>query len=126
MGSRAKVLIVEDETGLLSVLTEKISREGYEVLNAKNGKAGLETALKEHPDLILLDVIMPIMDGMTMLQELRRDEWGKGAKVILLTNLNDPEKIQESIEAGAYEFLVKTDWKLSEVVEKVKTTLREK
>lgn len=94
------------------------------MLEAKNGEEGLEVALREHPDLILLDIIMPVMDGMTMLARLREDLWGKDAKVIMLTNLSDNEKVAETIAHGTYDYLVKSDWKLEDVVKKVRERLR--
>lgn len=118
-----KILIIEDEATLVEVLTAKLSAEGFSVFKASDGKEGLETALKNHPDLILLDIVMPVMDGMTMLDRLRADEWGKSAKVILLTNLSDPEKARKSIAQGVREYLVKADWKLDDIVAKIDTEL---
>lgn len=118
-----KILIVEDETGLQNALGDKLTREGFNVLKASNGADGLEQALAEHPDLLLADIVMPKMDGMTMIRKLRQDPWGKEAKVILLTNLNEPVKTEEAIEVGVYDYLIKTDWKLIEVVEKIKSKL---
>lgn len=118
-----KILIIEDEIRLLGVLSEKFSNEGFEVLRAKDGEEGLRVALDTRPDLILLDIIMPKMDGMTMLKKLRKDEWGKDVSVIILTNLSDAEKITEAWDQQVYEFLVKTQWSLEELVERVKTKL---
>ncbi|OGZ07292.1 MAG: hypothetical protein A3D65_02230 [Candidatus Lloydbacteria bacterium RIFCSPHIGHO2_02_FULL_50_13] len=119
-----KVLIVEDEAPLRNAVTDILSFEGFTVFQAKNGQEGLDTAFKEHPDLILLDLLMPIMDGLTMLEKLRQDAtWGKDAAVILLTNINDPEKIALATEAGSYDFLVKSDWNIEDVVKKIKMRL---
>jgi len=118
------ILIVEDESALRSVLRDKLMSEGFDVLEAKNGKEGLVLALREHPQAILLDIIMPVMDGMTMLTKLRQDKWGESAKVIILTNLADTEKVAEAIEHGSFEYLVKSNWKLGEVVEKVKESVK--
>ncbi len=117
------VEIVEDELSLLEVLTDKFSKEGFKVLRAKNGKDGLKVALTEHPDIILLDIIMPVMDGMTMLKKLREDEWGKDAKVIILTNLSDNEKTAQALADGSNDYLVKSDWKIEDVVKKVEERL---
>ncbi|MBI2013355.1 MAG: response regulator [Candidatus Colwellbacteria bacterium] len=117
------ILIVEDELPLLNVLYEKFGREGFNVLKAVNGEEGLKNALSNKPDLILLDIIMPKMDGITMLRELRKDEWGKSAKVVILTNLSSATSVDEGIRHGVFTFLVKTNWKLEEVVSKVKTLL---
>ncbi|MFH0874281.1 MAG: response regulator [Candidatus Komeilibacteria bacterium] len=120
-----KILITEDETLLRNALGEKLRLEGFEVLAAENGQKGLELALAEHPDLILLDIIMPVMDGLTMLKQLRQDAWGKTAPVILLTNLTANDNIMpEVIEQQPAFYLVKTDWTLDKVVEKIKETLK--
>jgi DNA-binding response OmpR family regulator len=119
-----KVLIVEDETPLRNAVSDILSFEGFDVFQAKNGQEGLDLALKERPDIILLDLMMPIMDGLTMLEKLREDqEYGKKAAVILLTNINDPEKVAMATEAGSYDFLVKSDWNIEDVVVKIKTRL---
>ena len=118
-----KILIIEDEPLLLGALAKKLSGENFKVFEAQDGEAGLATALGEHPDLILLDIILPLMDGMTLLKKLREDDWGKTAGVILLTNLSDGEKIKESMERDAYDYLVKSDWKLEDIVKKVKEKL---
>lgn len=122
--SKKTILIVEDETSMLRALTDKLSREGFAVLEAKNGKEGLEIALKEQPALILLDIVMPVMDGMTMLKKLRADTYGKNVPVILLTNLNESEKIAEAVESGVYDYLLKTDWKIEDVVKRTKERLQ--
>ena len=120
------LLVVDDEPSLRSALVIKLSHEGFSVLEAKNGEEGLAVALKDHPDLILLDIVMPVMDGMTMLKKLREDSWGKTAKVIILTNLADDQKLADAIDQGSYEYLIKTDWKMGEVVDKVKAIFRDK
>ncbi len=98
--------------------------DGFGVFQAKNGQEGLEIAFKEHPDIILLDIIMPKMNGVKMLKELRKDTWGSKVQVIVLTVLNDREKIAEMLESGAYDYLIKSDWKLEDVVNKVKEKLK--
>ena len=119
-----KILITEDERALREILQKKFSQEkDFEVLSAKNGEEGLELALSEHPDLILLDIIMPKMDGLTMLERLRRDAWGKTVPVIMLTNLSDELKVTEAIRRGSFDYLVKSDWNINDVVEKVKNRL---
>jgi DNA-binding response OmpR family regulator len=97
-------------------MSEKFQREGFTVFEADNGKVGLELALKEKPEIILLDVVMPVMDGVTMLKLLREDRWGKTAKVVMLTNLNDSEEVLESLKAQAYDYLIKANWKLEDLV----------
>lgn len=120
-----KILIVEDEEDLRQALFDELAREKYDVSVAPNGKEGLALALRLHPDLILLDIIMPEMDGMTMLKQLRTDEWGKTAQVVMLTNLNATDKIlQQVIEDEPSYYLVKSDWKITDIVNKVKEEFR--
>lgn len=124
--SKKKLLIVEDEPSARKAMSEKFLREGFDVTLAFNGEEGLEHAKKEHPDLILLDIIMPRMDGITMLQKLREDAgWGQHAPVIILTNItsDDEKKMKELIDLAPECYLVKADWKLSDVAKKVKETL---
>ena len=122
--ARKKILIVEDELDLLGVLSQKFVTEKFEVLTAPNGQVGLEEALRNYPDIILLDVLMPVMDGMTMLAKLRQDDWGKDVPVILLTNLSDEKKVAEALKQGVYDYLVKADWNISDVVKKVRSKLK--
>ncbi len=119
-----KILIVEDEAPLLHALVDKFTHEGFTVLEAKNGEEGLGLALKEHPDLILLDIIMPIMDGMTMFKRLQEDDRGKDIPVIMLSNLSDFDSIAEATQSGMlHSYLIKTHWKIEDVVKKVKEKL---
>jgi len=81
-----KILIVEDEESQRIALHDNLAQKGFSVLEAKDGIDGLAVALREHPDIVLLDVRMPRMDGMTMMHKLRVDNWGKTATIIILTN----------------------------------------
>ena len=125
------ILIVEDETSQLKALTEKFTREGFNVLDAKNGEEGLTVALENQPDIILLDILMPQMNGVDMLKKLRQDTWGKTVPVILLTNLNADDDsvvnmIREATEATqdeAANYLVKSNWTIDDVVKKVREKL---
>lgn len=123
MAGQKKILIIEDESSLREALEFKFKGQGFNVFTAVNGEEALKLALEEHPDIMLLDIIMPVMDGMTTLKELRKDEWGKTAPVMLLTNLSSNNEIEEAIEGGVYDYLIKTDWTLDEVIEKVNQRL---
>jgi DNA-binding response OmpR family regulator len=118
-----KILIVEDEAPLRSLLVKVMSEAGFEVLEADDGQKGLDVALQDHPDLILLDLMMPVKDGMTMLSELRQDEWGKGVQVILLTNVDQEEHKAEAAKYGVDTYLLKWNWKLEDFVGLVKGKL---
>lgn len=120
-----KVLIVEDEVSLMKAILEKFKDEPFLTFSAKDGIEGLEVALKEHPDLILLDIIMPKLDGIGMLKKLREDDWGKNVKVIMLTNLSDNEKLAEAKKLGADNFFIKADWKIEDVLKNVLAKLNE-
>lgn len=115
-----KILIVEDEKSISNALKIKLENAGYEVSQAFDGQAGLEVALKEKPDLILLDIIMPVLDGMSMLEQLREDNWGSKVPVVILTNLSDSNKVQDAASQKVYDFLVKADWQISDVLKVVK------
>lgn len=117
------VLVVEDEHPILLVLRDRLKDEGYRVLEATNGEEGLALALKEHPDLIVLDLLMPVMDGITLLKKLKEDGWGKTANVIVLTNLSENEKLREAQTYGATDYLIKSNWKIEEVIEKIRTKI---
>lgn len=119
-----KVLMIDDDAIFLKTLTEKISDPLISIFTAKDGEEGLALALKEHPDLILLDLAMPKMDGLTMLGKLRDDEWGKNAHVLLLTNLMDIERVSKALDKGAFEYLVKSDWKTEDIVKRINEKLK--
>ena len=119
----AKILIVEDMRDGRKALIDKLASEGFDVLEAKNGKEGLELALKEHPDLILLDIVVSEMGCMTMVEKLRRDKYGKSIPIIMFTNSNEIEKVSNVLKSGVYEYLVKSDWKIESVVDRVREKL---
>ncbi|MCD4694162.1 response regulator [bacterium] len=124
MTVKNKILIVEDERSLMASLRKKFKLEGFEVLEANDGEKGLEVALKEKPDLILLDVVMPNMDGMTMLKKLRVEGTLKKTPVIFLTNLADVNYVNEAIDLDVFDYLVKSNWRIEDVVKKVKEKLK--
>jgi CheY-like chemotaxis protein len=119
-----KILIVEDELAYVKLLHDQLTVKGYEVIEAKDGKEGLEIAKREKPDMILLDIRMPVMDGMTMLGLLRQDEVVKTTKVIMLTNLEPDDKIiGKVVEDQPSYYFVKSDTKLEDLTEKIKELL---
>lgn len=121
-----KILVVEDELAYLKLLNSQLTAKGYTVIEAINGKKGLEKAKSENPDLILLDIRMPVMDGMAMLDLLRKEEAGKETKVIILTNLEPDNKIIANVvsDEPSYYF-VKSDIQFNELLDKVKELLPE-
>lgn len=124
MENKKIILIVEDEKTLRAALHLKLSKSGFDVIEASNGEEALSFSLDKHPDLILLDLIMPRMDGITMLRLLRNDDWGKNVPVIILTNIIlDENKRKDVLELEPTYYFVKVDIKIEELVNKIKEKL---
>lgn len=123
-----KILVVEDEPDMRQALAESLKYEGFEVLEAANGGEGFEEAVSRRPDLIILDILMPKVDGMEMLKKVRQyNEWGRKVPIIMLTNLSADERIMKGIvEDQPSYYFVKSDWKIPNVIEKVKELLQER
>lgn len=120
---RKRILVAEDEVDLREALFTVLAAEGYEVFTASDGKEALEIAKREQPDLVLLDLVMPHMSGQEMLAALKSEEWGVNMKVIILTALDDMQTLSETLEKGGYDYLVKSDWRLEDIVKKVREEL---
>jgi DNA-binding response OmpR family regulator len=115
--SKSKILIVEDELSLVEALNRKFTKAGFEVLEANDGEAGLEMALDEKPDIVMLDILMPKKDGIEVMKAIRQDKkWGKHVPIIMLTNINDSTTVSEAANYQVFDFLVKTDWRLDDIV----------
>lgn len=122
---KKKILVVDDDENLRLALTDKLTIEGFDVVEAKDGKEGLDKAIATHPDLILLDVMMPVMNGLDMLKALRTDEWGKKVKVIMLTVLENAESVAEAMSGGSFTYLIKTSLNAEGIVSKIKEALKD-
>ncbi|MFA5134376.1 MAG: response regulator [Patescibacteria group bacterium] len=125
MVGQKKILIVEDDQSVRVVLGNEFRRMGYQIIEAENGEAAVALALAEHPNLILLDVIMPKMHGMDMLRKLQENEWGKSVPVVLLTNFFDDPRVMEAVKEGRCELLSKSEAKLEDIVNKVQEKIGE-
>ncbi len=119
----SKILIIEDEITLQNALKEFLMAENFEVASATDGEKGLELAQSGNPDLVLLDIVLPKKDGYEVLAGIKKDGRTKHIPVILFTNLESPEDVEKALEAGASTYLVKSDYKLEEIVKKIKETL---
>lgn len=121
-----KILIIEDDLAYSKLLNDQLTERSYKIFTAFDGVAGLSKAKKEKPDLILLDIRMPKMDGLTMLKALRKDSRGKKTKTIMLTNLEPDETIVHKVvdDQPAYYF-VKSDTKLEDLIKKIDELLAE-
>jgi DNA-binding response OmpR family regulator len=120
MPDKKKILIIEDEDMLSTMYKVKFENEGYEAYTASNGADGLEMAPKILPNLILLDIIMPKIDGFAVLKKLKEDPKTKDIPVIMLTNLGQDEDISRGKEMGSAGYLIKANNTPAEVVDKTK------
>lgn len=120
---KQSVLIVEDDKQLLDALEEKLE-SNFTIFEATNGEEALDAALKNHPDLILLDIILPKTNGMVVMQKLREDEWGKKVPIIILSNLNPNDRmVSEIVRDEPSYYLLKATTPIDDVVGKVKEVL---
>ncbi len=120
-----KVLTVEDDAPQRNALRDTFMKEGFTVLEAKDGEEGLQIALREHPDVIVLDIMMPKMNGIEMAKRLREDAWGKTAKILMLTNADDLAHVNSAMSQTVHHYLVKADTSIENIVESVQGMLRE-
>lgn len=118
-----KILIIEDEATLQKALSTILIQEGFDVHSSLDGDSGYKAAGTFGPDLILLDLILPKMDGYDVLASLKKEEKTKDIPIIILTNLGSVNDVQKALDLGATTYLVKTDYDLADVVGKIKQTL---
>jgi len=119
-----KILFIEDEPTLQKTLGRALEQEGFEILSALDGEIGITKAKESKPDLILLDLILPKMDGFEVLKRLKENEETKDIPVIILTNLENPEDIEKVLSLGATTYLVKANYDLEEVIDKIEDMLK--
>lgn len=119
-----KIAIIEDDAAISQMYRIKFETEGYSVETAENGILGLELIQKMHPDIVLLDLMMPEMNGVEMLQKLRTTPYGKDVKVIILTNIGENEAPDSIKELGVLAFIVKANMTPRQVAELVKTHIK--
>jgi two-component system alkaline phosphatase synthesis response regulator PhoP len=119
----AKVAIVEDDLAIAQMYRLKFEAEGYKVEIAENGKLGLALCEEMKPDMVLLDLMMPEMNGDEMLVKMRKTDWGKTIKVIILTNVGEQEAPEHLKDLGITAFIVKADMTPRQVADLVKTHL---
>ena len=118
-----KVLIIEDESALQKTLWDILTREGYGVIKALDGEIGLRQAKTALPDLIILDLILPKMNGFEVLKAIKADPKTQNIPVIVQTNLESMDDIERALGGGASTYLVKSNYSLEEVLQKVKQAL---
>lgn len=121
-----KVLIVDDDNFLLDMYSLKFRESGFLVEVAKSGDEALEKAKEMRPDVVLLDIVMPQLDGFEVLRSLRQDKSAEGAIIVILTNLGQKEDVERGLGLGANDYIIKAHFTPSEVVNKVKNLLAKK
>ncbi len=119
-----KILIIEDDDFLRSLAVTKLEKEGFQVVTAGNGQEGLAAAQQAIPDLIILDLMLPIMTGFEVLKNLKAADATKSIKVIVFSNLGEESDIKTCLDLGANDYLIKANFTLDELVEKIKGLLK--
>ncbi len=122
-GLNKKILIVEDDPDLLELVCLKLQQEGFETLKAETGQMAMDLLKEVLPDLVLLDIMLPDIDGLTVLNEIATHEETKSLPVIILSNIADQGSFDQASAIGQYEYLVKSKTDLNELVKKIKMTL---
>jgi DNA-binding response OmpR family regulator len=122
--STVTVLIVEDDESLRELYADAFTLAGINVIKADDGAKGVTLALKHHPDAILMDIMMPVMDGHQAVAKIREDDWGKKAIIIFLTNMTDAENVVQAVEKGSSEYIIKSSVPPKEVVNQVRMAMR--
>lgn len=119
-----KILIVEDDKFLRELISQKLLKEEYEISEAVDGEKGLKMTKDEKPDLILLDLILPGLDGFEVLAKIKEDPATAEIPVIILSNLGQKDDIERGLKLGAIDYLIKAHFTPGEIIEKVKNVLR--
>jgi len=121
---KKRILFIEDERALQESVREVLEKENFIVFSAFDGQTGLTMAKREKPDLILLDLILPRIDGFKVLEKLKEDKETKDIPVIILTNLEEIKSVESTVALGARSYLVKSYYSLQELVDKIKRELK--
>lgn len=119
-----KILIVEDDKFLRELIARKLKESDFDVLEAIDGEEGLRKTKEEKPELILLDLILPGIDGFEVLSRIKEDPNTKPIPVIILSNLGQREDVEKGLKIGAVDYLIKAHFTPSEIIEKVKNALK--
>lgn len=120
---KVNILLVEDDNFLVDIYKKKLEMEGFKVGTCDNGEKCLVDVKKKKPDLILLDILLPKLDGFAVLEKLKGDAPTKDIPVLLLTNLGQKDDVQKGLDLGAADYLIKAHFKPSEIVDKIKKVL---
>ncbi len=119
-----KILIIEDDRFLRELISRKLSDDGFETVEAVDGEEGIKKVKEEKPDLILLDLILPSIDGFEVLSRIKKDESIKSIPVIILSNLGQKEEVEKGLKLGAVDYLIKAHFTPGEIVSKIKNNFK--
>ncbi len=119
-----KILIIEDDKFLRELVVKKLKDEGYQTEGAVDGEEGLEKVKKNPPDLILLDLILPGVDGFEVLSKIKEEATLSSIPVIILSNLGQKEEVEKGLKLGAVDYLIKAHFTPGEIIEKIKAVLK--
>jgi len=119
-----KILVIEDDRFLRELISKKLAKEGYEVSEAIDGEEGIKKIKSEKPDLILLDLILPSIDGFEVLSKMKDDPIVSSIPVIILSNLGQKEDVEKGLKLGAVDYLIKAHFTPGEIIEKIRANLK--
>lgn len=119
-----KILIIEDDKFLRELIAQKIVKEGYDISEAIDGEEGIKKIKEEKPDMVLLDLILPGIDGFEVLSKMKEDPFLAQIPVIILSNLGQKDDIEKGLKLGAADYLIKAHFTPGEIIEKIKTILK--
>lgn len=118
------ILLVEDDEYLIGIYATKFELEGFKVLKASDGKRGFKLAVKETPDIILVDILMPGMNGFDLIKKLKNEEKTKNIPVVILSNLGQEKDVRRGIKLGVADYLIKVHLTPTEICERVKEIIK--
>jgi DNA-binding response OmpR family regulator len=119
-----KIVVVEDDKFLRELITQKLTREGYQAIGAVDGEDGVEKISTEKPDLVLLDLILPGIDGFEVLTNIKEKEELKDIPVIILSNLGQRDDVERGLKLGAIDFMIKAHFTPTEIIAKIQRVIK--
>ncbi|MEK7090399.1 MAG: response regulator [Patescibacteria group bacterium] len=118
-----KILLIEDDSTLAGALSQGLKDAGFDVITAMDGESGFNAAVEQKPALIVLDEILPKLEGLEVHKRLQAEESIRNIPVIMLTNVEDPRKVSQALEQGLKDYFIKADWSMADIVKKIKEKL---
>jgi len=122
----SNILIIEDDDFFRDLLHKKLKSEGFEIIEAADGQKGIDTLKEKKPDVVLLDLLLPTIDGFEVLSQARANSDTAKIPVIILSNLGQQEDIEKALKLGANDYLIKSQFDMAQVIDKIKTLLEKK